>query len=61
MDRNFPSLRNKHDSLDKLKHKREEEVKAVIEWVINNPFVLSASFQDGAVVASYPNDAVEVT
>lgn len=50
LNRNFPDL-NKNISV-----KVQPETKAVLEWLENNDFILSANFNGGALVASYPFD-----
>ena len=60
LNRAFPTWKDLGKSLDELKEGREVEVKAMIEWTMKNPFVLSVNFHDGAVVVNYPWDDEDV-
>ena len=35
---------------------REKETQLLMWWILNNTFVLSANFHDGAVLVNYPWD-----
>jgi len=56
LNRAFPTWRELGENRNQLTDGREKEVAAMINWIMDNPFVLSINFHDGAVVANYPWD-----
>jgi len=56
LNRAFPTWNDLGKNRNELTTGREKEVTAVVNWILDNPFVLSINFHDGAVVANYPWD-----
>ena len=56
LNRGFPGWRDLGRPRAELVQGREKEVKCLMNWIMDNPFVISVSFHDGRVMINYPWD-----
>ena len=54
LNRNFPTWADVNKTVEELFAGRQAETRHMMRLILASPWVLSANFHDGAVVAAYP-------